>query len=129
MADQQLCPICFNATENCPICNDPKRNKSTILVVEQPSDVNAFEQTGRYKGVYHVLHGVISPRDGIGPDQLKIHELIKRIQDNNVKRVIFGLMPSMQGDATLMSIQQELHRANLYDVKLERLNSGKATNS
>lgn len=124
----QLCPICFNTADPCPICTDPNRNKSTILVVERPSDIQAFEQTGRYKGVYHVLHGLISPRDGIGPAQLKIHELVKRIQDDKVKKLILGIMPTMQGNATIMSIQQELRLAKLTDIKVETLHTGKANN-
>jgi len=124
----QLCPICFNATEHCPICNDPNRNKSTILVVERPSDITAFEQTGRYKGVYHVLHGLIPLSPGVSPEP-KIPELIKRLQDGSVKKLILGLMPTQQGEATMTQIQQQMQSANLTSIKVEKLHSGKANNN
>jgi recombination protein RecR len=125
----QLCPICFNATEHCPICNDPNRNKSTILVVERPSDIAAFEQTGRYKGVYHVLHGLLPTGTGMSVvTQPKIPELIKRLQGSTVKKLILGLMPTQPGEATMKAIREELQRTNLTDLKVESLHSGKANN-
>src|SRR5260221_14454001 len=98
--ETHLCSICFNVSEDdpCTICSDESRKSSSLLVVEQPSDVDVFEQTGKYKGLYHVLHGVISPREGIGPDQLKLRELIQRIKTGAIKQIVFGFMPGMERD-------------------------------
>jgi recombination protein RecR len=105
-----MCGICFNITVQspCPICGDAKRDNQVIAVVEEPLDVLALERTGIYKGKYHVLHGVISPVNGIGPDDLKIKELIKRVETDAILEVIIATNPGLEGDATAMYIQREL---------------------
>lgn len=97
----KYCSQCFNFTEvdPCPICNSDKRNKSIICVVEEPSDVNAIEKTNEFKGLYHVLHGVINPLENISPDDLKIKELLHRINDST-EEVILALNPSTEGEVT-----------------------------
>lgn len=124
-AKTRLCPVCYNITEEepCAICKDPQRDQTLICVVEEPLDVLAIERTNRFNGRYHVLHGVISPRDGIGPDQLKIRELIKRLQEGVVTEVIVSTNPGMEGDATAMFIKAELVTA-APNVRLTRLARG-----
>ena len=121
--DMRLCLTCYNFSEEdpCPICKNPNRQRSNLLVVEQPSDVDVFEQTGKYKGLYYVLHGVISPREGIGPDQLKIRELIQRVKTGTIRQIVFGFIPRMESDATVMFVKTELDKAGLSHVKLKRL--------
>ena len=106
----RCCDVCQNLTEGeiCPICEDSKRDKATICVVEGPKDVSAFERTGEYKGVYHVLHGLISPIDGVSPDKLRIKELLKRIQNDDVIEVIMATNPTVEGEATAMYISRLL---------------------
>lgn len=96
------CKVCCNLTDSnpCDICNDTARDKSIICVVESPTDVVALERTREFKGVYHVLHGVISPMDGVKPDDLKIRELLLRLSDNSVKEVIVATNPNIEGEAT-----------------------------
>lgn len=108
--DIHFCPQCQNLTELelCPICADDKRDHGTICVVESPKDVTALERTGEYTGVYHVLHGLISPIDGITPDKLKMRELLSRIQKGSVKEVIMATNPTVEGDATAMYLAQLL---------------------
>ncbi len=122
-AQTKLCSVCFNITvdDPCPICSDPKRDAKTIAVVEEPLDVLALERTSAYQGVYHVLHGAISPVNGIGPDNLKIRELVQRVAAGSVEEVIVATNPGMEGDATAMYIQRELQP---YSVKLTRLARG-----
>ena len=105
----QYCRSCQMVTlqEKCSVCSDSTRDQSTILVVESPLDVIAFERTS-YKGVYHVLHGVLSPIDGLGPEQLKLKELIDRAQDASVTEVIVATNPDVEGEATAAYIQQQL---------------------
>lgn len=104
------CACCQNLTERevCPICSDENRDKSVICVVEGPKDVSAFERTREYNGVYHVLHGLLSPMDGITPDCLKIRELLARISDGSVKEVIMATNPTVEGDATALYIAKLL---------------------
>ncbi len=99
----RYCSVCFNMTDRdpCPICSDPKRERAIICVVEEPSDVLALERTGAFSGVYHVLGGVLSPLDGIGPDDLRIRELLHRIRDG-VQEVILANNPSVEGEATAL---------------------------
>lgn len=96
------CKICQDYTEEeiCPICQNPKRDHSVICVVESPRDVTAFERTREYHGMYHVLHGLFSPVDGIGADQLCIRELLARLQDGEVKEVIMATSPTVEGEVT-----------------------------
>lgn len=105
-----LCSTCYNITEHdpCPICSDAQRNRATICVVEEPLDVVALDRTGEYDGLYHVLHGAISPVDGIGPDRLRIRELVARVQANQTDEVILATNPNIEGDATAMYIARQL---------------------
>lgn len=99
-----MCRTCMNFTENelCSVCSDSSRDKSIICAVESPKDITAFERTREYKGVYHVLHGLLSPMDKITPDMLKIKELLARIQKEEVTEIIMALNPTVEGDATSM---------------------------
>jgi recombination protein RecR len=105
-----LCSTCFNLTEQdpCPICSDPRRDRRVLCVVEEPLDVVALERTDEYAGLFHVLHGAISPVDGIGPDQLRIRELIERITGSDFDEVILATNPNIEGDATAMYIARQL---------------------
>ncbi|MBX6341555.1 MAG: recombination protein RecR [Thermomicrobiaceae bacterium] len=105
-----FCSTCFNITEQdpCPICSDPDRERKTICVVEEPLDVVALDRTGEYHGLYHVLHGAISPVDGIGPDRLRIRELIERVKREQPDEVILAMNPNIEGDATAMYIARQL---------------------
>ena len=98
--------MCQNFTEDevCPICQDERRDRSTICVVETPRDVTAFERTREYKGLYHVLHGLISPMDGVGAEQLCIKELLARLQNGDVKEIIMATNPTVEGEATAMYV-------------------------
>jgi recombination protein RecR len=127
-AKTRLCKICFNITEQdpCDICQDPQRDPSLVAVVEEPLDALALEKTNSFNGRYHVLHGVISPREGIGPDQLKIRELISRVKEGTIKELIISTNPGMEGDATAMFIKSELTAARL-EVKVTRLARGLPT--
>ena len=121
------CPVTFaliDADEEVsPLYSDPKRDKSTILVVEEPLDIYAIEQTHGYKGTYHVLGGAISPIDGITPEQLHIGELIKRVNNDNVKEVIIATNPSVEGESTALLLEKMLHEQNP-NLKLTRLARG-----
>ncbi len=102
----KLCPVCCALTETvpCHICSDVRRDSSTICVVENPKDVSKIEKIKEYHGLYHVLHGVISPMDSIGPDDIRIKELLERIKDGSVKEVIMATNPTIEGEATAMYI-------------------------
>jgi recombination protein RecR len=118
----RYCSICYNITEQdpCAVCADEQRDSSLICVVEEPLDVIAIERTGRYQGLYHVLHGAINPMSGIGPDQLRIKELIERVKKGTVREVILATNVSLEGDATAMYIRQRLRGL----VRLTRLARG-----
>lgn len=117
------CNICQNLTDAdvCPICNDSKRDQTTICVVEGPKDISAFERTNEYKGMYHVLHGLISPIDGVTPDKLKIKELLKRINSCDIKEVIMATNPTVEGEATAMYLSKLLKPLG---IKVTRLAFG-----
>jgi len=117
------CTICQNTTEQeiCEICQSSKRDKSIICVVEQPKDVVALEKTREYYGTYHVLHGCISPMDGIGPEDIKIKELLERAADEEVKEVILAISPNVEGDATSMYISRLLKP---FGIKITRIAYG-----
>ena len=117
------CTICQNLTdqETCSICASPKRDQSTICVVAQPRDVLSFERSREYNGVYHVLHGVLSPMNHIGPDDIRIQELIKRVADGGITEVIMATNPDTEGEATAMYIARLLKP---FDVKITRLAYG-----
>ena len=104
----KYCSKCFNITDNdpCPICANPRRDQSIICVVEDVRDVAAMERTHEYKGVYHVLHGSISPMNGVGPDDIKIKELLSRLMEGNIKEVILATNPRVEGEATAMYISK-----------------------
>ena len=104
----KYCSNCYNIsdTDPCPICSSPKRDNSVICVVEDVRDVMAMERTHEFKGVYHVLHGSISPMNGIGPDDIKIKELLARLMDGTVKEVILATSPRVEGEATAMYLSK-----------------------
>jgi recombination protein RecR len=118
------CQSCFNITvagrSECEICASPERDESELCVVEEPLDVLALERTSGYQGRYHVLHGVLSPIEGIGPDDLRIHELLERIRKGGVREVILATNPSMEGDATAMYLQQRLQPLGVRVTRLAR---------
>ena len=129
-----ICSICFSIDEKdpCSICSDPERDKSTLCVVEEPLDVLALEKNGRYKGVYHVLHGKIDPLNNIGPDEIYIKQLLDRITNNEsqIKEVILATNPTMEGEATAMYIAKNLksQNANLKtELKITRIGRGLPT--
>jgi recombination protein RecR len=105
-----LCETCFNITEKspCPICSNQNREKDVVCVVEEPLDVFAIEKTGEFRGVYHVLHGALSPIDNIGPDDIKLRELLARLQNSEIKELIIATNPNPKGEATAIYIAQKL---------------------
>ncbi len=117
------CPVCGNLTDGelCPICAAKNRDASTICVVEDPRDVLAFERTKEYDGVYHVLHGLISPMDGVGPEQINVKSLVERVGKGNVSEVIMATNPTVEGEATAMYIAKLLKPLG---VKVTRLAYG-----
>src|SRR5690606_21042890 len=125
-AKTRFCSICFNITEDdpCHICADPKREHDILMVVEEPLDLIAMERTGSYKGHYHVLHGAIRPVENIGPDDLKIKELVQRVEQNNIVEVIIATNPSTEGEATAFTVQRYLTNTG---VKITRLARGLPT--
>ena len=122
-ASIHTCKTCCNLTEDevCPICSDAKRDRSIICVVADPKDLIAIERTGEFNGLYHVLHGVISPLNNIGPSDIKINELLMRIKDDEVSEVIMATNPDPEGDTTAMYISRLLEPFN---VKVTRLAYG-----
>ena len=118
------CRICGNVTETqpCAICADPRRDTSVICVVEQPMDVLAIERTGEFRGAYHVLKGSLSPIDGIGPEQLKLGELLDRVKPGKVSEVIVATNPTAQGEATALYIARLLQ--NMNGVSVTRIARG-----
>jgi recombination protein RecR len=122
-----LCTICRNVSEEdpCSICVNIKRDKSQIMIVEQPLDVIAFERTGKYRGLYHVLHGAINPLENIGPDEIYFGDLLKRVIENEKQalEVIIATNPTMEGDATAMYISKKLKAQNS-KLKVTRLGMG-----
>ncbi|MCK9276198.1 MAG: recombination mediator RecR [Syntrophales bacterium] len=106
----KICEVCYNLTEKevCEICSDPSRDKGVIGVVEDTDTLVAIEESGGFHGTYHVLHGVLSPAEGIGPDQLRITELVKRIREEGVREVFIATNPSVQGESTALLIKRML---------------------
>ncbi len=119
----KYCSNCFNIsdTDPCPICSSPKRDASTICVVEDVRDIMAMERTHEFKGVYHVLHGTISPMNGIGPDDIKIKELVQKIGDNNINEIIIATNPRVEGEATAIYLSKILRP---FGVKVTRIAHG-----
>jgi len=119
----RFCEVCGNVTEQerCPICRDPRRSAATICVVEEAKDVAAIERTREFKGLYHVLGGAISPIDGVGPDDLRIRQLMERLGDGTVTEVIIATDPNLEGEATASYLSRLLVQPNL---RVTRLASG-----
>jgi len=124
-----LCSLCFNVAESdpCSVCINQNRDKSIICVVEQPIDVLVLEKAGSFKGVYHVLHGAISPLNNIGPDELYIGQLLQRIKNSvqPIREIILAMNPDMEGEATAMYIAKEIKK--IKDLKIIRLGQGLPT--
>jgi recombination protein RecR len=119
----RTCSVCYNITEEdpCVICSDPSRDQTVLCVVEEPLDVVALERTDAFDGRYHVLHGAISPVEGIGPEDLRINELIQRIEAGAFREVIIATNPTLEGDSTALYLQRRLAG---YDLKLRSLARG-----
>jgi recombination protein RecR len=118
----RFCSTCFNITEAdpCPVCSDPTRDSGLLCVVEEPLDVLAIERTREYKGCYHVLHGVLSPVEGVGPEDLKIHELIERLKTRPIKEVILATNISLEGESTAMYLQKQISPLGVRVTRLAR---------
>ena len=118
-----LCKKCFNLSDQelCPVCSDPKRDSSVIMVVEEPSDLAAYEKARQYKGVYHVLHGAVNPMVGVQPENLKLKELMQRLQREDVKEVIIATNSTVEGEATALWISKYVKQAG---IKVTRIASG-----
>ena len=118
-----FCSVCQNLTDTdpCAVCTSPKRDKSVICVVESPEDGSAIENTNEYNGLYHVLHGALSPMDGIGPDDIRINELLLRLSDGAVKEIIMATNPTVNGTATAVYISKLLVP---FDVRVTRIAHG-----
>ncbi len=125
--DTKLCSVCknINETDPCHICADPGRDKSLVMVVEQPLDILAFERTGNFKGLYHVLHGAINPMENIGPDEIYIQALLERIKNEElgIKEIIIATNPTMEGNATAMYLHKQLLIVNS-ELLITRLGMG-----
>ncbi|HYE81466.1 MAG TPA: recombination mediator RecR [Clostridia bacterium] len=117
------CKICCNITDTdvCNICSNPRRDSAMICVVQDPKDVVAMEKTREYKGLYHVLNGAISPMEGIGPEEIRIKELLRRVADNEIKEIILATNPNIEGEATAMYISRLLKPAG---IKVTRIAHG-----
>ena len=118
----KLCSICFNITDldPCALCSDPERDRGRICIVEEPTDILALERTRKFNGLYHVLHGVISPADGVGPDELKIADLMNRLQNGNITEVILATNPNTEGEATSMYLYSIISPLNIAVTRLAR---------
>ncbi|PXF55148.1 MAG: recombination protein RecR [Deltaproteobacteria bacterium] len=118
-----LCSVCFTFSEQdpCPVCANPKRDASIVCVVEDPGDLLALEKAGAFRGRYHVLHGVLAPMEGIGPDQLKIKELLERIQKEDIREVIIAMSSTVAGEATSAFLAEGLKK---YGVQVTRIACG-----
>ncbi len=117
-----LCSICLNITDSdpCPICRDTERDHTTICVVEEPIDILPLERTKKFNGLYHVLHGVIAPADGIGPEELKIKELLSRLNGGLVTEVILATNPNLEGETTSMYLQRLVAPLGIRVTRLAR---------
>jgi len=121
--DVRFCKICGNLseTETCSICNDPRRDKTVVCVVEEPRDLILIEKSGKYRGTYHVLFGAISPLDGIGPDELRIKELLARIKEDKVKEVILATDSDAEGETTALYLSEHIKPLK---IKISRIAYG-----
>lgn len=118
----RLCSVCFNITDRdtCLVCQDMERDHSKICVVERPSDIIPLERTGKYNGVYHVLHGSISPAQGIGAEELKMNELLSRCQDGSVAEIIMATNPNVEGETTAMYLRRAIQPLGIRVSRLAR---------
>ncbi len=123
-----LCSVCFNIGEKdpCFICDDRTRDASIVCVVEDTLDLLAIERSGKYRGIYHVLHGVIDPLNSIGPDEIYIPQLVKRLQNGDISELILATNPTMEGEATALFITRELGKDG-QDIKITRIGRGLPT--
>jgi recombination protein RecR len=124
----KICSLCFNVSEEdpCHICADPGRDKTKICVVEQPLDILALERAGIYKGLYHVLHGVINPLENIGPEELHIDDLLPRLKSGIISEIIIATNPTMEGEATAMYLTKFINKAGK-GIKITRIGRGLPT--
>jgi recombination protein RecR len=118
----RLCSVCFNITEAdpCPICRDPHRDKNEICIVEQPQDILALEHTKTYHGLYHVLHGAISPTEGVGADDIRVKELMDRLRDGAVTEIILATNPNLEGETTAMYLNKLISPLGIKVTRLAR---------
>lgn len=125
------CSVCQNVSEAdpCPICADPSRRQDSVMVVEHPLDVLVIERSGAFDGVYHVLHGILSPLDNIGPDDLYIKELFSRLQHGTIREIILGLNPTMEAEATALYLKNKIMSFNIQHstFRITRLGQGMPT--
>ncbi len=119
----RLCSVCMNITEQdpCRLCRDPGRAEEIVCVVEEPNDLYAIEKTGSFNGKYHVLHGVISPLDGIGPDEIYVKELLERLKPGTIKEVLLATNPVVEGDATALYLKEQIKP---FGVRVTRIARG-----
>ncbi len=117
-----LCSVCCNVTESdpCPVCRNPQRDVSQVCIVEQPQDIIALEHTGAYRGLYHVLHGAISPTEGVGANDIRIRELLARLQNDTVKEVILATNTNMEGEQTAMYLSRTITPLGIRVTRLAR---------
>jgi recombination protein RecR len=118
----RLCSVCFNITDSdpCPICRNPQRDQAKICIVEQPQDILALEHTKTYNGLYHVLHGAISPTEGVGTDDIRIKELMSRLGDGSVTEVILATNPNLEGETTAMYLNKLISPLGIRVTRLAR---------
>lgn len=118
----RYCSVCSNITENdpCVICSNPKRDHSMICVVEEPSDVHALEKTNEFKGLYHVLGGALSPLDGVGPEELRVKELLQRAGEETIQEIILALNPNVEGEATTLYLSKLLKPLGITITRIAR---------
>ncbi|MFH1971141.1 MAG: recombination mediator RecR [Patescibacteria group bacterium] len=123
--DTVLCSICKNVSENdpCEICDSPSRDKSMVMVLEQPLELISFENTGKFKGIYHILHGAINPLENIGPDEIFIEDLLKRVKKEDIEEIIISTNPTMEGEATAMYLNKKIKLIKP-KIKITRLGMG-----
>ena len=118
-----FCKVCQNLTDEeiCPVCKNPNRDRTTVMVVENPRDLAAYERTGRYQGLYHVLHGAISPMLGVGPSDIRLKELMERLRNDEIKELIIATNSSLEGETTAMYISKLVKPAG---IRVTRIASG-----